>query len=1261
MYPRSKSCHILLCLLLCLPCVVPGALLSRLAAETLKNPPLIMTGSQPDAMSAADFNGDGKQDIAYIDGSFPIALHILLGNGDGTFQRGQNIVLPSGFGGGFITVADINGDGHPDILLTGGSQFLGEIAVFRGLGDGTFAAPVISQFTTTNLLFANLKGLGIADFNGDGAPDLVVTDIANSLVFILTGDKSGAFVVKTTLFNNGGPAEVFTGDFNGDGHADFMVHGRLGADVTVYLGKGDGTFQPGVRYTGPDNVAGLLLVDMDGDGHPDIIAAGFHQTISILHGNADGTFATTSSGGATVPLTDFSLVAVADFNGDSIPDLAINSSLGIGILLGQGSLTYGPLVNYVGGGSLFLQAPALADFNSDGHLDFAMSATDGILLLNGNADGTLQTIDSYDLGLPVFSVAIADFNGDGHQDIAVDVSPQPPHVLVGNGLGKFSPGLSPPAGLVAGGFPISIGDFNGDGKPDLLLGVSAVAYGNGDATFAAPIALTGSFIPLNNAAVGDFNKDGMADIISPDSGSLDVFLGQAAKTFLFSRIFIPSISPQPAAPAAGDFNKDGKTDLVYLDISGLQILLGNGDGTFKGGHLLQPGGPPTVADVDGDGNLDVIVLQNFTVTIFYGNGDGTFQPPVSLPLVRNYFQIVVADMNGDGRSDLVLADNQTVAVIHSTGIRSFGPEVHSLAGNIRQITIRDLNADGLPDVVAANGMVSVLPGQAGSATPSGTFTVSPEPSPLGQPFTVQLTLAPSAVTGSVFFSLDGTPLALVPLTSGVATFTLSDSSLFANGPHRLSASYTGGPGFTPAIFPLPHRIVPVIHPTSISLSATPNPVLAGKTVHLSFSVTSSGPTPIGTVAIRDGAVTIGEVFLNSSTGSGVFDTALLGPGSHSISAIYNGDVNSAPATSAPVSVVVNALTTSTSLVSLPANPQAGSTFALSATVTSGSGAPAGAVSFFDGTQLMGVRELDSTGVAVLTATFSGPGTHSYTAAYQANGPFLASTSPAVHLQPVPSTGLPIGTVIFTPQGTDGGPLMFTAQINSGSVPAGAKIAFFSGTSPLGDAVLSSSGMATLEIAGVFPGMHYFTAVYAGSSEVPASSATILAGSQVTSGPDFDVHLSSATAVLGHGHAANVQVSIDPMGGFNDQLNLTCVSSAGIQCSLQPATINGGGSSVITLTAASQNSSVSAIAGPRLLTAAMAGLCVFLCLLFARAGRRVTLAAAFALLAVIAGCGGHSAPIAAVSPTAATVTLVATPAAGTAVSHSVALRVMVDGH
>src|SRR5258708_490261 len=123
-------------------------------------------------------------------------------------------------------------------------------------------------------------------------------------------------------------------------------------------------------------------------------------------------------------------------------------------------------------------------------------------------------------------------------------------------------------------------------------------------------------------------------------------------------------------------------------------------------------------------------------------------------------------MNGDGRPDLVLADNQTVAVIHSTGIRSFGPEVHYLAGNIRQITIRDLNADGLPDMVAANGMVSVLPGQAGSATPSGIFTVSPEPSPLGQPFTVQLTLAPSSLTGSVFFSLDGTPLALVPLTSG---------------------------------------------------------------------------------------------------------------------------------------------------------------------------------------------------------------------------------------------------------------------------------------------------------------------------------------------------------------------------------------------------------------------------------------------------------------------------------------------------------------
>src|SRR5271154_3293578 len=81
-----------------------------LAAQTFKNPTFISTATDPTTISQADFNGDGKIDLAYLDGTGPFVLHILLGNGDGTFQRGQNIPLPIGIGG-TITIADVNKDG----------------------------------------------------------------------------------------------------------------------------------------------------------------------------------------------------------------------------------------------------------------------------------------------------------------------------------------------------------------------------------------------------------------------------------------------------------------------------------------------------------------------------------------------------------------------------------------------------------------------------------------------------------------------------------------------------------------------------------------------------------------------------------------------------------------------------------------------------------------------------------------------------------------------------------------------------------------------------------------------------------------------------------------------------------------------------------------------------------------------------------------------------------------------------------------------
>jgi hypothetical protein len=1272
------------CVRLCLGfliCVFISVPFSRLTAETLKNPRMVFTGSNPRDINTADFNGDGKQDLAYLDGQFPSTLHILLGNGDNTFQHGQDAPLPQGING-VITIADVNGDGHPDILIGGGNQFAAELVTFLGVGDGTFSAPIVSQFATTSTQFAfNSFRFGVADFNGDGAPDLIVTDSGNELIFVLLGDKSGSFTLKQTIFDSSAPVQVITGDFNGDGHPDFLVRGGLGADVSVFIGNGDGTFQPGVSYSGPNHIGSVLLVDIDGDGHQDMVVGGFGNIISILHGNADGTFATTSSGNTTVPGVNFGLIAAKDFNGDGILDLAILSADGISILFGQGSLTFGDPVPYTIGPAQ-LAATALADFNQDGHLDFAATAPGGIALLQGNGDGTFQSMDTYLVpGIAQFvGFGVADFNGDHVPDIVAPISPSGARLLLGAGAGKFNlsptilptaPGSSSTLGNVFRSLLIP-GNFNGDAATDLLFANSnTVLFGNGNGTFSSPIDLSATLPGISTAGTADFNHDGRNDILAFGQFQLSLhsLLSQPGNSFSD----VPLTFPFPLATGGptvfADFNHDGNIDAIFGSFPNLQPLLGNGDGTFTLGtptSIIIPGAVPTslnelaAADIDGDGNVDIVAVMDDApnAEIFYGKGDGTFESPVALPLSRFYFQIAIADMNGDGKPDLVLADNTIISVVHNNGGRSFGPEVHYLAGTVETMVVQDLNGDGLPDIVVGSGSdtVSVLLNQAGNSTLSGTMAVSVEPSALGQPLGITLAVTPATATGTVTFSVDNLPFATVPITSGLATSTLVNTSNLTLGTHNLTALYGGNNSFTPATFSLPHKIVPLIHPTSISVTASPNSLLVSQTVHFAISVTSVGPTPSGTVSFHDGPLTIGSATLDPSTGTGVFNTALLGPGNHTITAQYLGDENSAPATSTPISLVITAFSTSTTLAGLPSTPQVGSTIALSATVASGSGSPSGSVSFFDAAQLIGTQELDSSGVGVLVTTLSTSGAHSFTASYNANGPFTSSTSAAQNLTLAGSSTSASSLKISLLPDSMGNRLLLTATVQP-ALSSGQSVSFFSDNFLLGVAPITANGMATLNVAGVFPGTHYFSVVFAGNNSVTASAVTNMFGAPISDAPEFALRLSAANTTLAPSQSAHLQISVDPIHGFAGPVALACSSAASVSCTFHPASISTGSASQLIVTVLPAGSSLAAFhLNRQFLFPGMALALAFSFLVTWNAQKRRLAWAMLGLacMAAAVGCAGRTTSA---NPVAVTVTATSSQA-GVTISHSTNLLVTI---
>ena len=233
------------------------------------------------------------------------------------------------------------------------------------------------------------------------------------------------------------------------------------------------------------------------------------------------------------------------------------------------------------------------------------------------------------------------------------------------------------------------GDFNRDGVTDLVAftikGVT-VLLGNGDGTFR----VAGTFPPVSTSAgpglaVGDFNHDGKLDVaVTLANGTVNVLFGNGDGTLQKPKI--SSIATFTGFLQAGDFNHDGKLDLASVPSGSgtfIQVLLGNGDGTFESPVNYSVNVAPrelSIADFNGDGKLDLAVVNagyssqpGHTVSILLGNGDGTFQPQTEFQVGYQPFAITAADFNGDGHVDLATANylDGTVSVLFGKGDGTF--------------------------------------------------------------------------------------------------------------------------------------------------------------------------------------------------------------------------------------------------------------------------------------------------------------------------------------------------------------------------------------------------------------------------------------------------------------------------------------------------------------------------------------------------------------------------------------------------------------
>lgn len=642
-----------------------------------------LTGINPTTsrVVGGDFNGDGKADWAVAMGS---RVFVIPGNGDGTFGAA---IASNGSSSGSISniyAADVDNDGKLDLVVTGSistSQYF--VATLKGNGDGTFQAPIATNFSGT------IPNTGVlADFNGDGAYDLAFATASG--VQTLLGNGDGTFRAgSNSPLAQIGLGAVAAGDFNGDGKLDVVVTVydpfTTGLDFAgVMLGNGDGSFQALVPVNGSGApFAGAITAvvgDFNHDGKLDVatamqtVGATLQGIIQISNGNGDGTFG--------APYT--------------VPNVADVTT---------------PLL--------------LGDFNGDGNLDLST----GGFIYYGQGDGTFPT-SSGRTGLPTFVLAL-DAKGDGQEDLLDDtVSFQGSTVYHQFGIELQIPPTPDFKGIVA---PMS----------STLVPGSSISF---DVTAEALYGFTGDIIvgvtDLPNGITPSYNpvviKGGSGTSTITLTAASNVTLGHYTATLTGSSgsLFHSTTVPFDVNDSVGDWTGYVLTQSQNIAPGGKgqwQIVAQALNG-FTGNIALTVSGLPPGATA---GFNPPSINGGAGSTILTVNTAGSTPQPQVYPLtvtgtngilVHSTTVYLGVSSSGGDFSGTVSPSSASVSA-SGAGSAAFTVAASPVNGGAGDLT---LTASGMPAGVTASFSSTTIPGSSGSSTltltassgtPTGTYQI----------------------------------------------------------------------------------------------------------------------------------------------------------------------------------------------------------------------------------------------------------------------------------------------------------------------------------------------------------------------------------------------------------------------------------------------------------------------------------------------------------------------------------------------------------
>ena len=720
--------------------------------------PVLYPGKASYDLEAADLDGDGDLDVvvanAGSNGSLS-TVDVYVNDGTGAFN-GPNTFQAGGKEPTGVDLADYDGDGRVDIAVALHGNFSTSISVLSNVGGG-FAAPVLYEAGP------DVGGWTVApyaidsgDLNGDGAVDLVVGNDGMWVSILL--NVGGSFPTPDYYDLDMGPIAGFypslvVDDIDQDGDLDVMYSNTLtetyinnptfqqASAVGLLRNDGAGNFptlpeELGIMG-GKPGFSKMAFEDVTGDGWKDIMGTfQASQGWAVVPSDGAGGFLfgiEYASGEEPMALASF------DAEGDGDNDVVVVSrqSLEAAVHMNPGNGNFLAVPSYECG-YLTNRNHDVADIDGDGDLDvvsgWASNTAGGIDLLFNIGAGVLATPP---VSLPssqgVEFLKLRDLDGNGSPDLVwADDTLTPPYnfkTRLNNGDGTFGPENNWIVGT-CGTYDLDTIDLDGDGDQDVLLGEYLACFGsldkylhirlnNGDGTFAPPYKVLGDTMGVREIEGADFDNDGNVDVACVSAGQINVFPGKGDGTF-FPYVLV-SLPGYAAEMVAGDFDGDGNPDLALVASDanityGLTVLLGNGDMTFRPPVHYAGSYSNSVAidkgDPDGDGDLDLMLANHTSASFsfFENRGDGTFERQIRYGAGGGLTDLRFADVTGDGVGDVVglmgvigtlYANGSGVCVV--AGSNPGGPVVYCTPGTSASGCAAELAAEGTPSASADSG------------------------------------------------------------------------------------------------------------------------------------------------------------------------------------------------------------------------------------------------------------------------------------------------------------------------------------------------------------------------------------------------------------------------------------------------------------------------------------------------------------------------------------------------------------------------------